>query len=118
MKETYKQQWVAALRSGQYSQTKGQLRTTEAIAKMVQQPVGFCCLGVLSDVVKDEIGGYWDSHGNFHDGDGGNNGYCLPLSVVKLTGLNDKQDTLATMNDGGSTFNEIADWIEDYIKSA
>jgi hypothetical protein len=41
MDQTIKNKWVKALRSGAYAQIKGNLRTSK----------GFCCLGVLCDVV-------------------------------------------------------------------
>jgi len=41
--------WLAALRSGNYAQTRGALRRTD----------GFCCLGVLCDVRKDTVRGIW-----------------------------------------------------------
>ena len=40
MKKSIMKKWVAALRSGKYTQARGQLRKTE----------GFCCLGVLCDL--------------------------------------------------------------------
>jgi hypothetical protein len=43
--------WVEALRSGEYSQTKGRLRTDE----------GYCCLGVACDVFMKEEGGTWEA---------------------------------------------------------
>jgi hypothetical protein len=52
MNAEIKQKWVAALRSGNYKQTKVCLHNKE----------GYCCLGVLCDVINpdawDEIEGY------------------------------------------------------------
>lgn len=60
MKPEYKARWVEALRSGKYQQGKGRLNGEGK----------FCCLGVLCDVVKDEVGGSWRD--NFQpDGDAG-----------------------------------------------
>lgn len=42
--------WVAALRSGEYDQTKGALRRTAGPALPEDTPPGYCCLGVLCDV--------------------------------------------------------------------
>lgn len=42
--------WVAALRSGKYIQGGGALKTKRD---------RYCCLGVLCDVVKEEVGGRW-----------------------------------------------------------
>jgi hypothetical protein len=50
MNQQIKEQWVAALRSGEYQQTTGELRNGG----------GFCCLGVLSDLYLKEKGKRWD----------------------------------------------------------
>ena len=50
MNQQIKEQWVAALRSGDYQQTKGVLR----------DDTGFCCLGVLSDLYLKEKGNQWE----------------------------------------------------------
>jgi hypothetical protein len=39
MNQVIKEKWVAALRSGEYKQTKGYLRNKK----------GYCCLGVLTN---------------------------------------------------------------------
>lgn len=41
--QTTKDKWLAALRSGDYKQTKGKLSTTHGKR--------FCCLGVLADII-------------------------------------------------------------------
>ena len=46
MKVKYKKRWLEALRSGEYGQTTGSLTDDEG---------AFCCLGVLCDILKDEI---------------------------------------------------------------
>lgn len=46
MNKDIKTRWVAALRSGEYTQTKGYLKTAD----------GYCCLGVLCEIaVQDGI---------------------------------------------------------------
>lgn len=49
MNQQIKEQWVAALRSGHYEQTRNVLHDTS----------GFCCLGVLSDLYLKEVGKEW-----------------------------------------------------------
>jgi hypothetical protein len=49
MHDTIKKKWADALRSGEYERTTGAMRTES----------GFCPLGVLCDVVKEEVGGTW-----------------------------------------------------------
>ena len=44
MKKEIADKWIAALRSGEYKQIKGRLRTDE----------GFCCLGVLCNIHAQE----------------------------------------------------------------
>ena len=44
MREDVKQEWVKRLRSGDYDQTRGQLKNSE----------GHCCMGVLCDVIDPE----------------------------------------------------------------
>jgi len=44
LKPEIKERWLEALRSGKYKQTTGYLRDDD----------GFCCLGVLCDVVKND----------------------------------------------------------------
>lgn len=50
MNQQIKEQWVAALRSGEYQQTRTVLHDSE----------GFCCLGVLADLYLKEVGKKWD----------------------------------------------------------
>jgi hypothetical protein len=49
MKADIKQKWVAALRNGEYEQTRAVLRSNG----------GFCCLGVLCDLYAQETGMKW-----------------------------------------------------------
>lgn len=49
MKETIKNRWVKALKSGKYKQVKGTLKGVRPDGE-----VGYCCLGVLCDLyIKD-----------------------------------------------------------------
>lgn len=84
-----KAKWVEALRSWKFKQTR------EGYFK---RDNSFCCLGVLCVVagqpaLLDDEGGNW----NFVDGEAG------------LAGVSWK---LATMNDDGASFPDIADWVE------
>lgn len=110
MKKKIKDKWVAALRSGEYVQGRGQLRDSEN---------KFCCLGVLCNIHamenpdfaptqtnKDSYGGEW---------------LVLPKIVEDWAGIsydeNDFTSEVVDMNDGTHrrrcTFNEIADYIEE-----
>jgi hypothetical protein len=117
--------WVAALRSGEYKQAQGALRT----------PDGMCCLGVLCDLHSKETETAWARE------DGGDVDDCydgetalLPASVLEWAGLygqlgdsknhpvvsvDGKLVGLADLNDGAGrrkhTFPEIADLIERHL---
>lgn len=103
--------WVAALRSGEYSQTKRRLHDEN----------GFCCLGVLCDVYQKEVGDLdiFEDNGMFVYN---KQELTLPSKVLCWVGLNkengrfinseEKVDCLTQKNDNGATFTEIADLIE------
>lgn len=115
MKPEVKEKWVAALRSGEYRQGMNALRRGEQ----------FCCLGVLCDLavrdgaeVKAKPGtSDADSTWVYDESVG-----ILPESVVAWAGLDSLAPrvespigalSLPTLNDGGYTFEQIADFIED-----
>ena len=113
MNSNIKQQWINALRSGEYSQGAGHLRNLD----------GFCCLGVLCDIYSKETGTQWepDFNGRFSLFYGESN--YLPEVVKEWAGL-DRQNPwvntsegaiteLAYLNDNGTTFSEIAQMIEE-----
>lgn len=127
MNPAIKAQWIERLRSGEIEQGRGHLA--------VRYPEGrqfFCCLGVLTEIavehgvidagreeyeynVKGYVKGYPDD-GNPEDA-------VLPRAVYMWAGLPDanpnvKHDLLAfaclaTLNDRGVPFAEIADLIEE-----
>ena len=102
-----KAQWCAALRSGEYSQCRGVLYQTFLDAR-----AQYCCLGVNLVPL---------------------HGFAAPVSpletclihpdgphklsnwrdIIGLTEAAVKQ--LIEMNDGGKTFAQIADWIEENL---
>jgi hypothetical protein len=111
-------QWTAALRSGAYQQGNGRLR-----GQWPGSPhEGFCCLGVLCDVVaptgwERRRSAYISKVDYFHEG-----AYDVPVpSVCRAAGLPDGDDPdihsflgeLTEANDvEGLTFEEIADVID------
>jgi hypothetical protein len=111
MNPKIKQKWLNALRSGEYQQTQERLRKED----------GFCCLGVLCDLYIKENNVEWQHNevdGYFY----GKHSYSLPLSVVEWSGVEDSNpfvngqtSSLASLNDKGSTFIEIADLIEEHL---
>jgi hypothetical protein len=109
MEPQVKQLWVEALRSGRYKQGKGVLRNTED---------EYCCLGVLCDIHDDQI--WKQSYEHSYT-------YLLeevfvPLEVQRWSGIThngiltyEEDHNLVHLNDTGSSFEEIADLIEEYL---
>lgn len=106
-----KVKWLEALRSGDYPQDIGELRSKD----------GWCCLGVLayvagvdecrlrnqdtlsaSNVKRDDLLGPWDKPEYSP----------INFSSSKPETLITTQRKLAAMNDEGKSFGDIADWIE------
>lgn len=118
-----KADWVSALRSGEYSQAQGAL----------QKGGGFCCLGVLCEVaikagVDVRIGKACECDADDCDGISVtyNDSDAYPPDVVQVwAGMNSMDPmvvdnegaarSLSGLNDGGSTFTEIADLIEEQL---
>ena len=114
MNKVIKQKWIAALRSGEYKQGKGQLHNSKG---------EFCCLGVLCDLavkegVVQKTAGDSDLH---YDGAtltpppsvqkwAGSDLSCLDIDTV--VGIEEEYYT--ELNDDGDslTFDQIADLIE------
>ena len=123
MNSQIKQKWIDSLRSGKYQQGQSKLYSSD----------GFCCLGVLCDIYAKEVGDkswvmkdpdykfdtekfdYW----YFDD-----QSECLPKCVQDWAELNENDPvvtnrivgeyitTLASMNDKGVTFEDLAEMIE------
>lgn len=115
MKEDKAKLLIAALRSGEYKQADGKLRTKS----------GFCCLGVACDLYAKEVGGQWrelqEATFAFVDPSASCNIHYLTLAVSEWLGcensnpritIGDTTHRPADMNDAGQTFDEIADFIE------
>jgi hypothetical protein len=115
-------EWACKLRSGEYVQGTDCLKSNGVDSAASE----FCCLGVLADMA----GATWVSEVNrntkaasFDDGSLVH-GTCFPTRLVKQAFkdvipakvLGDIVEpiceTLANMNDGGKTFDEIANYIE------
>lgn len=123
MDKDLKDRWVTALRSGDYVQGQGSLRVEDA-----DGAVSYCCLGVLCRVAQQELveAGLTvkvNDRGRLTvDGATG----TLTDAVADLFGmpngtgaLNDmptdekgRRPELTSLNDNGSTFDQLADLIE------
>ncbi len=114
MNPEIKAKWLEALRSGKYNQGENMLHRKDDEGKSY-----FCCLGVLcaiegvsSELVShNDIGPYYlfteeDFSSPFMPG----------LNWLDSRGINDHEaNKLASMNDNGGSFEEIADYIERYL---
>jgi hypothetical protein len=102
--KAFRDAWLKALRSEEYKQGMGVLRT--------HNPDGtdcFCCLGVAADIVDNSLWGQTDIHGDYEYGLNNYTTYRGPDGVFRQ----DFASKLVCMNDDeGSSFIEIADWIE------
>ena len=116
------EKWVAALRSGDYAQTKGVLHREREVNE--SHPAGYCCLGVACDLYQKEVGDLEIDPTNAWVNYDGRSSF-LPNKVVNWLALRnddgsyritcnheDDWDSLSTQNDNGVSFNMIADIIE------
>lgn len=122
--------WVAALRSGNYEQTKHQLAVTNSDS----EPVGYCCLGVACDLYAQdhEIDVEYELAADHKSGfiRFGHESTVLPPEVREWLGLRERTGdfgspreqnniacySLADLNDAGATFKQVADFIESEPK--
>ena len=100
-----KQQWIEALRSGNYLQGKNWL------ADDMGTNVYYCCLGVLCEIA--ELDKYIEGSVVYYDG----RDQTPPQWLTFDVGLTQVQvSSLVYMNDDeNKTFEEIADWIEENV---
>lgn len=102
MKAELKSKIVETLRSGRYEQCVGELYGGGRAR---------CVMGVLAEVAGHRITPY-----GVQWADGEYNNQALSSSIVDEIGIKDDDyNRLVDMNDSGSTFNEIADWIEENL---
>ena len=116
MNANLKAKWLEALRGGLYKQTTGVLRAPDCNGN------GYCCLGVLADVYKPDL---WteepqeseDEYGDYREIDSwmhAFSGELLSDDVLHSVGLDHEQQAkLASMNDQGQSFEQIAEYIEE-----
>lgn len=129
MKPEVKEKWVNALRSGEYSQSGGYLRTAS----------GYCCLGVLCDLYVKETNDSWEfDDETFVSEDDPNmdpwdyfylegESEFVPPLVRKWAELDAadpyikvenedgsvSNEQLVVLNDNGMSFSQLADLIEE-----
>lgn len=105
-----KTEWIDALRSGKYRQTKGVLKRGAEHGG----PFSYCCLGVLCEVQGAESSRETDCRDIFNYEE---RAYTPPFKFCGgLTGS--EMDVLVSMNDSqGNNFAQIADYIEENISA-
>lgn len=121
MNPAIKKLWVAALRSGTYLQGRNFLRRDYGGNSY------YCCLGVLCEVLSVKsiaMGGDIDREQKFAYGDEETK-YYLPKTMVERAGLLTSKGNIVTIdsvvldlashNDEGKTFTQIADAIEEQL---
>jgi len=122
MKAQVKADWLAALRSGKYQQVRealygtiyGDVKDAEGERDILGN--GYCCLGVLAQVV-DPARKTWDPEtGGYFGGSPSVGPDANVVAQIALVGSELPVERLASMNDSDNlTFPEIADWIEANI---
>lgn len=106
MNTNVKEKWVKALRSGEYKQGTKRLRN-----KFNE----YYCLGVLCDLHRKENDNDWEVHENscyryIHST------ALLPQQVGNWAWLEYRHEgPLVALNDGGKSFEEIANYIEENL---
>lgn len=119
MNKEIKEKWLEALRSGEYKQARSTLRIYD----------NYCCLGVLCNIYHKETGnGEWkalyeDVFRFYSPND--NERYTLTTDIINWAGLNEnvnprnpivkykeQEEFLATLNDNGISFDNLANIIE------
>lgn len=121
MRPDIARKWTALLRSDQYEQGRDALQIHGK----------FCCLGVLCDLHRQEVGGQWSDHPRegysapsgsvvYQPAGGDEWDYALlPEAVMRWAGIasfNPCTDShnLTALNDDGWSFGQIADLIDDH----
>lgn len=102
-------QWIPALRSGEYRQGRTVLRHDQA----------FCCLGVAADLLirLGETSTQWEATEFGECYTLADEAGHLPATIRKAIGLSEveQQDLISLNDEDGKTFPEIADYIEAHI---
>lgn len=96
--------WIEALRSGEYNQVRYWLEKDGC----------YCATGVLGTIIKADIG----THTFLSDCKIDTELKSFLQSPVNILGeVMSIESHIIDMNDSGYSFNEIADWLENYLYS-
>lgn len=122
MKTKYRNAWLDRLVSGEVAQTKGQLGE---YGRDDGEPDGFCCLGVLCDVLLDfdEVPvsldprittNHWSgvpterTNMSFNDGETG----LLPSNLAKFLGLDNNPDYSFRTSGPSNSIDDRGSWVD------
>ena len=111
MNKYYKEKWLALLRSGAYS--KG--------TRFLRKSHNFCAMGLAYEALckthKLQYGWHKQELSIYATSPEGNPCALSPelLAVLDLTA--EQQSAIVGMSDGGSSFEEIAEWVQENIAS-
>jgi hypothetical protein len=104
-----KAKWVEALRSGEYTQGRGSLKDN------YDGDIKHCCMGVLAEVAGLELTPEETTSSSTRWLFMGDQGY-LSDPTLKSLGLDyGIQSVLIAKNDTSSTFEDIADYIDQHL---
>ena len=118
MKPMYKKRLLAALRSDEYTKTRG------VLVRATTDGDEFCCLGVLADTLDEEFVAHADMPRTPHPFDevdglylaGTKSQVMLPDRILKKVKMSpSEQSDLAEINDTTATFKEVIAYIEDKL---
>lgn len=117
MDRELRDKWIAALRSGEYTQGRGELKAIQHDPNYVTPPqVTHCCLGVLCAVagVDMPMVSLYASNKERCEFGGANGTFQYSRRNPPLTGR--EQSELISMNDEqAASFETIAQWIEENL---
>lgn len=99
-------EWVKALRSGNYKQTQGTLK-----GELINKGTGYCCLGVLADIMGYELEKEPLINEKFYADEGDWRVYKIFKENISIPNY----QKLIALNEIGKSFDEIADFIENNL---
>lgn len=117
----FRDKWVHALRTTKRKQGEGVLKERVINPDTERAEIRYCCLGIACEI-DDRVKLTWiDGEAcwgaQLRNGDHGESSYTvLPSDYADTIGLSrSAMNRLTDMNDSGTSFPEIADWIEENL---
>lgn len=111
LEKEFAKRWIDALRSDKYEQGDGFLENADG---------KYCCLGVACRMDHPKVNLFKKF---FIDSDGTSSGFIsknlektMPALLRGSDDTNEFVKLVSGMNDGGQSFHQIADWIEENVE--